>query len=128
MARAINIQFPLEDDTETGYCFKTTKITKDAVRSDLAFLLYTAKGERWYEPDWGTDLRKFIFEPNDNITDSDIIEEIRKTVNKYLPIVNIQKVDITPVTGPTKNQTLLTVYFTYQDGIFEGRDFIELTF
>jgi phage baseplate assembly protein W len=128
MAKSINIQFPIEDDTETGYCFKTTKITRDAIRSDLFFLLYTSKGERWYNPDYGTDLKKLLFEQNDNVTNENIIEEIRKTVERYLPIVTIEKVDTNIVDDNSRNQISLTLYFTYQDGIFQGRDSIILSF
>ena len=36
---------------------------KDAIRADLLHLLLTNKGERLYLPDFGSDLKKYIFEP-----------------------------------------------------------------
>ena len=60
-----NIKFPLNDDVSTNTYFLMSKVTKDAFSSDLLLLLLTQKGERYYEPDYGTDLLKFIFEYKD---------------------------------------------------------------
>ena len=37
------------------------KTDKDAIRADLLHLLLTNKGERLYLPEFGSDLKKFIF-------------------------------------------------------------------
>jgi hypothetical protein len=74
---SINIKFPLQDDNETGFLFKTNKLSIDAIKSDLLLLMLTQKGERYYNPDYGTNLKKFIFEPNDDLTEFDIKEEIK---------------------------------------------------
>ena len=65
--RYINIDFPFSDSPK-GYYFKLNDNDRDAIKSDLLHLLLTNKGERLYMPDFGSDLRKYIFEPNDSIT------------------------------------------------------------
>jgi phage baseplate assembly protein W len=90
---AINIKFPIQDDVNNNYLFDLSRTTKDALRSNLLLLLLTEKGERYYMPDYGTDLNKFIFDPKDNATLKDIELEIKKTVSKYIPQLTISRVD-----------------------------------
>ena len=62
----IGIFFPF---TESYTEFvKQTTTTNDEIRSSLTHLLLTNKGERYYKPDFGTNLRNFIFNPNDSTT------------------------------------------------------------
>lgn len=72
-----NIKFPLNDNLSTNTYFLMTQVTKEALSSDLLLLLLTQKGERYYEPNYGTNLLKFIFEPNDNLTAGDVEQEIK---------------------------------------------------
>ena len=87
-----NIKFPLNDDVTQNTYFKMTRVTKDAFSSDLLLLLLTQKGERYYEPDYGTDLLKYIFEPNDTLTASDVEQEIKRTVSLYIPNLTINNI------------------------------------
>ena len=80
-SRFINIDFPFRDSKE-GFYFNLTKTNETAIRADLLHLLLTNKGERLYMPDFGSDLKKFIFEPNDSITHIDIKNNINETIKK----------------------------------------------
>ena len=60
-SRFINIDFPFRDSKE-GFYFNLTKTNESAIRADLLHLLLTNKGERLYMPDFGSDLKKFIFD------------------------------------------------------------------
>ena len=90
--RGINIKFPIEDDKNNNFLFKSNKVTKDALKSKLYLLLLTKKGERYYLPDYGTNLEQYIFEPNDNLTENDVEQELKLTVQKYLPDLEIQSI------------------------------------
>ena len=92
MKREINIKFPLEDDKVNNFLFQTNSVTKDALRSNLLLLLLTDKGERYYLPEYGTNLRKFVFEQKDQITQNDIESDIVETVNKFIPQLTIKSV------------------------------------
>jgi len=91
--KSYNITFPLKDDPTTNSFLLMTKVTKDAFSSDLLLLLLTQKGERYYDPNYGTNLLKYIFEPNDSITSSDIEQELKNTVSTYIPNLTINKID-----------------------------------
>jgi phage baseplate assembly protein W len=128
-----NIKFPLNDDVTTNTYFKMSRVTKDAFSSDLLLLLLTQKGERYYEPDYGTDLLKFIFEPNDNLTASDIEQEIKRTVSEYIPALKIERIDFNwgvDAEGQpaSENQLNVKIKFTYSEDAFSESGELDLNF
>lgn len=130
--KSINIKFPLEDDTEKNVLFKLNNVTKDALTSNLILLLLTEKGERYYQPDYGLDIRKYIFEPNDGRTQSDIEQEIRDTVKKFIPELTISSVQIEVGTDSegfpiNDNQINIIVEFVYSEDVFSETGRLELT-
>lgn len=128
-----NIKFPIEDDNIKNVFFETTTTTKKALASNLLLLLLTQKGERYYMPDYGTNLLKFIFEPNDNNTIGDIKEDLNRTVNVYIPQLNIDNVvfrrnediDGNPI---GENELSIKINFTYKEDTFSETGEIELNF
>lgn len=128
-----NIKFPLTDDVTKNSYFLMSKVTKDAFSSDLLLLLLTQKGERYYQPDYGTDLLKFIFEPNDNLIASDVEEEIKRTVSLYIPALKIKKIEFnwnTDAEGnPTsENQLNVKIKFIYSEDSFSEAGELDLNF
>ena len=91
-SRFINIDFPFRD-SEEGFYFNLTKTDESAIRADLLHLLLTNKGERLYMPDFGSDLKKYIFEPNDGITHTDIKDNINETIKRYIPNLLIDSIE-----------------------------------
>ncbi len=82
--RYINIDFPFKD-SDKGFYLNINQTDRDAIRADLLHLLLTNKGERLYLPDFGSDLKRYIFEPNDSITHSEIRDNLNETISKYIP-------------------------------------------
>ena len=128
-----NIKFPLNDDVTQNTYFKMTRVTKDAFSSDLLLLLLTQKGERYYEPDYGTDLLKYIFEPNDTLTASDVEQEIKRTVSLYIPNLMINNIVFnwnTDAEGQpiSENQLNVKIRFTYSEDAFMEKGELDLNF
>lgn len=133
--KSINIRFPLSDDTTTGFLFKTNKISKDAFSSNLLLLLLTEKGERYYRPDFGTNLMRNIFEPSDDITENMIVDDLNKTISPYIPNMKIKNVDFnwvssegSSVGSKNTNQLHLKIHFVYNELGFEDEGELELLF
>ena len=128
-----NIKFPLEDDVSTNRYFQMNSVTKDSYTSDLLLLLLTTKGERYYEPDFGTNLIKFIFEPKDNITLGDIERDIKETVKNYIPSLTITNIVFNETVDsegfPIKeNQVNVKINFTFEEDAFSQSGELELNF
>lgn len=123
----INIKFPLQDDSETNFFLKRTETTQDAIRSNLYFLLTTEKGSRFYNREYGSNLKKYLFEPNDNITQFDIEQDIKNTISKWLPNLNINKIEFNQ-DEENDNSITIFIHFTYTDGFYTFNDTVAITF
>lgn len=132
--RSINIKFPLEDDKEKNSFFKMNRLTKDALTSNLFLLLLTTKGERYYHPNYGTDLLKYIFEPKDNLTLTEIEREIKQTVKEFIPEVTITRINmfsdgIDDLGQPlNENEIKVVIDFIYSENTFSDTGRLELNF
>lgn len=128
-----NITYPFKDNNETRSFIQMNQVSKDSYSSNLLLLLLTQKGERYYESDYGTNLLKYIFEPNDNLTAGDIEEEIKNTVSLYIPEVKITSVTFNwnndeegnPI---NENQLNVNIKFTYEEGALNEEGNIDLNF
>lgn len=128
-----NIKFPLYDDVDTNTYFQLSSVTKDAFSSDLLLLLLTQKGERYYEPDYGTNLLKYIFEPNDSLTATEVEKDIINTVSLYIPALKVTKVTFNwnyDDTGQpiSDNQLNVNLKFTYTEDAFSESGELDLNF
>lgn len=66
----------------------------EQIKSDMIILLLTNPGERVMLPDFGTPLRKLIFQPNDPRLITAAREMIAKSLRKWEPRVEITQIDI----------------------------------
>ena len=121
----INIDFPFVDSKE-GFYFNLTQTDQAAIRADLLHLLLTNKGERLYMPDFGSDLKKYIFEPNDSITHSEIKDNLNETIKKYLPNLVIDSIEFK--NNEIEELIIVEVRYTVIEGTFTSSDVIEVTF
>jgi len=128
-----NITFPFKDDNETNSFIQMNQVTKDSYSSNLLLLLLTQKGERYYESDYGTDLLKYIFEPDDELTATQVEEEIRNTVSLYIPEVKITSVAFNWNNDEegeviSENQLNVNIQFVYTEGSLTEQGNIDLNF
>jgi phage baseplate assembly protein W len=123
--RYINIDFPFRDSSDGSY-FKMNKTDKDAIRADLLHLLLTNKEERLYLPEFGSDLKKFIFEPNDEITQEEIKDNLNQTITRFIPNLLIN--DISFRNDTIEELIIVELTYTVIEGTFTSTDTITLTF
>lgn len=124
-SKYINIDFPFQDSKQ-GFFLNLNNVDSKAIRADLMHLLLTRKGERLYNPEFGTDLMRFIFEPNDSLTYSDIKLDIQTTVKKYIPNLNVDDIVVTP-NSENEYKANVRIDYTITDDVFKESDFIIIT-
>lgn len=120
----ININFPFFD-SEKGYFLDMTKTNKRAIKSDLMHLLLTNKGERLYLPEFGTDLKKYLFEPNIVTVQANIRDEIQKAIDKFIPNLKVDKLEVTPIEG-SDHSVIVKLEYTVTNNTFTESDFITI--
>lgn len=131
--KSINIQFPIKDDPATNNLFLLNYITKDALVSDLQLLLYTKKGQRYYMPDYGTNIEKFLFDPETKDTENKIIADIRESVRIYMPEIAINSVAFytnqdVGYNDLEDNELRISIDFTYSSDVFSDSGTVVLSF
>ena len=120
--KSININFPFKDSPKGFFLDLNTTDTK-AIKADLLHLILTNKGERLYLPDFGTDLRKHLFDPLDGITEGEIMSEIKDAVKKYIPNLNITSLTLTESELSSFGVTVRLEYIITEDAL-EFNDFV----
>jgi len=87
-------------------------VTKDAaaIQQALTTLLLTSKGERLFQPEMGSSLRRFLFEPLDYATANLIKAAILESIQEYEPRVIV----IELIIDPNRNEDGFDVEMTYK--------------
>jgi phage baseplate assembly protein W len=104
---AIGIDLPIIGSN--GSTFAQTYLTVDAALANAKNLLFTNRGERIMQPNLGCDLRKSIFEFNDDMLTTDIDTKIRSQFEFWLPYIFINELTITPSQDENKVFVKLTI-------------------
>jgi uncharacterized protein len=118
----INIDYPFKNSPQ-GFFLNLNSSDEKAIKADLMHLLLTRKGQRLYNPDFGTDLLKFIFEPNDSMTLEDIKLEVIGSVKKYLPNLTINKISVTQDDN-SEYAAVIRIDYTISDNVFDIIDYV----
>lgn len=88
--------------------FKITYTTKEQVKSNLLNFLLTNKGERYFNPEFGADLRNLIFNQMTNV--EELRDSLYDKISLYFP--NIQIIDLSFV--PEVDKNLLNIKLNYK--------------
>jgi phage baseplate assembly protein W len=128
----LNIAFPFSDDENKNYFLKMNKDGQRALKSDLIHLLLTTPGDRLYLPDFGTNLRKYLFEPNDEINNSGIKTEIQESINKWIPNLKITQLKVErPEEGEFSSSpdhtAVVRIDYLFTEGALSKSDFVLIT-
>ncbi len=115
---AIGISLPFNAPS----AFRSTYDFKEQLKYNLINLLLTNKGERILNPNFGTDIRKQLF--NQMVDDSfEILKtDILNTIKVYIPEITVERLDIVP----TYDNNLFTVNLFYRVNISNEKDTITI--
>ena len=84
--------------------FKVSPLTYDlianknetAIARSIRNLILTAPGERPFNPELGSQVRRLLFDPIDDITTEALKEQIENTINNFEPRVRLRQVVVQP--------------------------------
>ena len=91
------------DDIATGIAlpfgsgrsnFKLVYTTLEQAKTNIINLLLTHKGERFMQPEFGTNLRRFLFRQNTQNLEDDVREDLLQAIKFWLPYVKVETIDI----------------------------------
>ena len=88
------ISYPFTSDGFQNFYLDANSSVKEKIRSQLMHIVFTPKGQRIRNPEFGTDLIKFIFEPNDSTTWESVKNEVSDSVKRWATNIIINNIQI----------------------------------
>ena len=70
------------------------KYDRDATKQNLLLLLMSTKQSLFGDPNYGTNIKKLIFEQNNHILRDIVIDDIQSNISIFLPQIQVQRKDI----------------------------------
>lgn len=92
-----DIKYPFISQDEERYFVDLNQDMKSKIKSMLIHLIFTPKGQKIRDMEFGTNLVRFIYEVNDNETWENVKNEIKIAVRKYIDNVEINDISILPI-------------------------------
>ena len=71
-----------------------TENSRTGLIADIQHLLLTTKGTRYFRPSFGANLKKLLFDPNDEITHEQIRIEISNIITENFENVTVKDIKI----------------------------------
>lgn len=88
------LKYPFVSDGFQNFYLDANETVKDKVRSQLMHIVFTPKGQKIRDPEFGTNLIKFIFEPNEAITWEAVKNEVSDSVKRWASNININDIQV----------------------------------
>lgn len=88
--KAIGVKLPLGGDP----LFSLSYTTEEQAISNLKNLLLTRKGERPFQPEFGTDIYTLLFEQISTELSSTLEDSLRSDIEYWLPYIVIDEINI----------------------------------
>jgi phage baseplate assembly protein W len=101
------IKYPFTSNNEDGTYIDLNDTYAEGIKSQVLHVIFTPKGQRLRDPDFGTDIIKYIFSPSDSLTLNGLKNEISKQITKYVPSVEFR--DITIYKDDEENGNIIVI-------------------
>ena len=104
------IKYPFTTDNDDGTYIDLNKTYGEGIQSQVLHVIFTPKGQKLREPDFGTDLVKYIFSQSDSSTFGSIKGEISSQIAKYVPEVEFRDISIYNSEGDDNSIVVMVEY------------------
>lgn len=74
--------------------FSSIYTSREQTKENLKTLLLTSRGERYMQPNFGTDLLQILFEPSTDDFKMQVVDIVQRAITYWLPYIDIQNIDV----------------------------------
>ena len=82
---------------------------ENAIARSIKNIVFTRPGEKFFEPDFGSDVAESLFETMDDLTGSFVEDQIRESINEFEPRVKL--IDVIALPGFDNNAFDVTIKY-----------------
>ena len=109
------IKYPFTTDNNDELYLDLNKTYGEGIQSQVLHIIFTPKGQKLRDPEFGTNLINYIFNPTDSTTFESIKTEISSQLSKYIPSIEFRDIS---VYNNEDNDNSIVVFVEY--GIKKG--------
>ncbi len=109
------IKYPFTSNNDDNVFLDLNNTETDDVKSKVLHVVFTPKGQKIRDPEFGTDLIKYIFSQNDEYTAGEIKDEIRTQISKYVPNVEFRGFNVYK-DEEDENSIIVSIEYGVQNG------------
>lgn len=113
------ISYPFSSDNDENIYVDLNNTYTDNIKSQVLHVLFTPKGQRLRNPEFGTDLIKHLFEQNDESTASEIKNSIAEDIGKYVPNIKFNDISVHKDDESENGLIVIVQYTVNKNGINE---------
>lgn len=114
-----------EDGVRRGDVFK--KFDLRAIDQSIQTILLTEKGEKPFDPNFGSNLRRLLFELSTMVSSSDIEDTVKVALREYEPRVEVRDVSIYDNGAAKQVPRGIDNIFFYNTGVGDERYSLTVT-
>ena len=107
--------------------FTSTYTTKDQIKSNLINLLLTEVGERVMNPNFGCELRRFLFEGITDFNTEELSASLKNSISVFVPEITVTNIEVAP-TSSTNISNTINLTISYYLNISQTSDQITVQF
>jgi phage baseplate assembly protein W len=115
------IKYPFISQDEENYFVDLNHDIKSKIKSLLIHIIFTPKGQKIRDIEFGTNLVKYLYEPNDSETWSDVKNEIDNVVSRYIKGITINEITVLPP-DDNRHDVFVRLDYTITNGIYKETD------
>lgn len=111
------IKYPFTYDNGDSLYLDLNETYEDSIQSQILHIIFTPKGQKLRDPEFGSDLIKYLFDPANGTTFDNIKTQIRNDIATR--ISNVVFDDIQILNGEDDNSRIVSVLYTVKKGNVE---------
>ena len=90
----MGIKYPFRTDDFQHFFVDANNTQMEKARSEIMHIVFTPKGQRIRNPEFGTDLIKFIFDPNEEVTWEAVKNEVSESVGRWAKNITLNNIQV----------------------------------
>lgn len=107
LTQHFGIRYPFSSNNLEEVYVDLNETLTDKVKSDVLHVLFTPKGQKLRNPDFGTDLIKYLFDQKDDESFDNVKASIKMDIGKY--VNNIEFEDIRILQDENDDRAIIVV-------------------
>ena len=125
LTQKYGINYPFTSNNDEEVYIDLNKSYKESIESQVLHIIFTPKGQRLRDPEFGSDFIRYLFDQNDSMTEDAVKASIKDSISRYVP--NVEFKDIDTLQDPQdEHSVIVTVTYTIKMGTYEEENKVSI--